>query len=125
MGTLERIRQTSPYLLAVFAIIFIAFFVVSDMDPNTLGRSGNMVEEIAIVNDEAISYKDFEVKARKLEEQQRDAKRYNPNAQEPNSPQIRLQLFNQLVDETLLRQEAVKAGANVTEGALLDVMLEN
>lgn len=125
MGTLERIRQTSPYLLAVFAIIFIAFFVVSDMDPNTLDRSGNMVEEIAIVNDEAISYKDFEVKARKLEEQQRDAKRYNPNAQEPNSTQIRLQLFNQLVDETLLRQEAVKAGANVTEGALLDVMLEN
>lgn len=123
MGTLERIRQTSPYLLAAFAVIFIAFFVISDMDPNTIRNSGQ-TEEIAVVNDEAISYKDFEAKARKMEEQQRDARRNNPEAEEPDGNQLRMQLFNQLVDQALIKQEAVKAGADVPEGAVLDIMLD-
>ncbi len=112
MGTLERIRQTSPYLLAAFAVIFIAFFVISDMDPNTIRNSGQ-TEEIAVVNDEAISYKDFEAKARKMEEQQRDARRNNPEAEEPDGNQLRMQLFNQLVDQALIKQEAVKARLEV------------
>lgn len=124
MGTLERIRQTSPFIIAAVAIIMIAFFVISDIDPNTLRGSGQ-TEEIAIVNDEVIGYKDFEAKARKTEEQQRDARRNNPEAEEPDAMQLRMQLFNQLVDQTIIKQEALKAGANVSEGAVLDVMLEN
>ncbi len=125
MGTLERIRQTSPYLLAAFAIIFIAFFVISDMDPSTL-RSGNMfAEEIAIVNGEPIPYKDFEAKARQQEETQRDQARNNPQAQQPDGNQIRMNLFGTMLDETLMRQEAEKAGCAVAEGQMLDIMLEN
>ncbi len=71
MGTLERIRQTSPYLLAAFAVIFIAFFVISDLDPNTTFRQGNvMSEEVLVINDEPIFYKDIEVKTRQIEVQQ-------------------------------------------------------
>jgi peptidylprolyl isomerase/peptidyl-prolyl cis-trans isomerase D len=128
MGTLERIRQTSPYFLAAFAVIFIAFFVISDMDPNTVFRSkGLKNEDIAIVNGEKLSYAEFETKAREIEEQQREAARNNPEAQqqEPDGSQLRLQLFNQLVDQKLLAQESKKAGAEVSNGAVLDIMLEN
>lgn len=125
MGTLERIRQTSPYLLAAFAIIFIAFFVISDMDPSTLKRGNMFSENISIINGDPIVYKEFEAKARQLEEQQRDAARNNPKAQQPEPTQIRAQLYSQLLDETLMRQEAQKAGCNVTEGQLLDRLLEN
>lgn len=125
MGTLERIRQTSPFLLALFALVFIAFFVISDMDPDSISRNSGMVKDVAVINGEPILYKDFENKVRKTEEQQRDQKRNDPTAEDVDVDQLRIQLFNQLVDYTVINQEATKAGANVTDGALLDVMLLN
>jgi len=40
MGTMERMRQTSPYFLAAFAIIFVGFMVASDADISNLLRKG-------------------------------------------------------------------------------------
>lgn len=126
MGTLERIRQTSPYLLAAFAVIFIAFFVISDMDPNTTFRRGNvMSEEVLVINDEPILYKDVETKARAIEEQQREVARNNPNQEAPDGTQIRNNIVGTMIDITLLRQEADKAGCNVSKGEILDAMMEN
>ncbi len=125
MGTLEKIRQTSPFIIGAFAIILIAFFVISDIDPNSLMRNRMKIEEIAIVNGEPISYKEFESKARMYEEQQRANKRQNPDAQEVDPTVLRNQLYDRSVDEIIINQEAEKAGAQVTDGAILDIMLEN
>lgn len=125
MGTLERIRKTSPFIIGAFAIILIAFFVISDIDPNNLMRNRAKIEEIAIVNGTAIPYKDFEQKARMYEEQQRAANKNNPNPQEVDGTMLRTQLYQQFVDKILINQEAEKAGAQVTNGAITDILLEN
>lgn len=83
------------------------------------------IEEIAIVNGEKIPFKEFELKARAYEEQQRAAKQQNPDAEEVDGNAIRMQLFDTFVDKAILSQEAEKAGAQVTNGAILDIMLEN
>lgn len=126
MGTFEKIRNTSPYFLAAFAIIFIAFFVVSDMDPNTVFRRGNPKEEVVFsVNGEKVYYLDFEAKAKDLEEQQRQASKNNPQTNDQNGQAVRSNLFNQMLQETLLKQEATKAGVSVSDGEVRDVLIEN
>lgn len=125
MGTLERIRKTSPFIIGAFAVILIAFFVISDIDPNSLMQNRMRVEEIAEVNGEKISYKEFETKARVFEEQQRAANLNNPEAPEIDGTAIRMQMFDAFVDKAIMSQEAEKAGAQVTNGAVLDIMLEN
>ena len=73
MGTMERMRQTSPYFLAAFAIIFVGFMVASDADISNLLRKGEnpQTSSIAKVNGEKILYRDFEAKVREQIEQQR------------------------------------------------------
>jgi uncharacterized membrane protein YcgQ (UPF0703/DUF1980 family) len=61
MGTFERIRQTSPYLLAVFAVVFVGFFVISDLDPSSFMNRGVDYQSAAIaeVNGEKITLQRF------------------------------------------------------------------
>ncbi|MBI5325790.1 MAG: peptidylprolyl isomerase [Ignavibacteriae bacterium] len=125
MGTMERMRQTSPYFLAAFAILFVGFMVASDADIGSLlSRKGNIqTEEIGVVNGEKILYKDFDQKVKELMEQKRKQSE-DPNAQ-IDEDQIVNQVWSQMVDETLLKQEAQKAGVIVSDEEILDVMLDN
>ncbi len=124
MGTLERIRQTSPYALAIFAIIFIGFFVVSDLDPGSfMGRGNNpQTAPIAIVNGESILYKDFNKKVQEVIDQQRKSQK---NEAEIDENQIRKDVFREMIDQTILKQEAEKAGIFVSVEEIRDIMMEN
>lgn len=125
MGTLSNIRKVSPYLLGLFAIIFIAFMVLSDTDVSNLIRQGQQMQNAVIgeVNGEKILYKDFEEKVRLQVEQER-AQAQNPEA-EIDETRIRQQVWNQMVDNILINQEAQKLGIIVTEEEIRDEMIEN
>jgi peptidyl-prolyl cis-trans isomerase D len=126
MGTMEKMRQTSPYFLAAFAVLFVGFMVASDADiGNLIGRRGSNVqtEVIGKINGEKILYKDFDAKVKEAREAKlKQAK--DPNAQ-IDEDQLINQVWSQIVDETLLNQEAKKAGVIVTDDEIRDMMLNN
>jgi len=125
MGTFERIRKISPYALVAFAIIFVAFMVASDADISNLLRQGQdyRTAEIARINGKKILYKDFEERVREQIEQ---ARKQNPEGNlDVDEAQIRKSLWTEIVEETLLEQEAEKLGITVTDDEILDVLIDN
>jgi peptidyl-prolyl cis-trans isomerase D len=125
MGTFERIRQTSPYLLAIFAVVFVGFFVISDLDPSSLMNRGLDYQSAAIaeVNGEKILYKDYADNVNNRIEQQRQQ---NPDPEmEINQVQIQKDIWNEMLEDLILKQQADKAGIFVSVGELRDVLLEN
>lgn len=123
MGLLTRMRQFSPYLLGLFAFLFIGFMVASDSNLGEIMRRGESYGSATIgsVNGVDILRKDFEARVAELVKQQRDG---NPNA-EIDEEQIRQQVWDQMVEEALLKQEAEKAGIRVTSEEIQDIMLDN
>jgi len=125
MGTLERLRKTSPYALGAFALIFVGFMVASDANIGDLLQKGTNYQTAILgkINDGKIYYKEFEAKVREQVEQQ---KTQNPNDEGTvDDLQIRRSLWSQLSEELLLGQEAEKMGIFVSREEILDVLLEN
>lgn len=123
MGTMEKIRQTSPFILAVIAVLFIGFMVISDMDlGSVMSRSDQATMAIGRVNGEEIRYADFEKRVQDAIENQRQ--QAGPDADIDDEP-IRQQVWNMMVEEILLRQQADQLGINVTDAELREILLEN
>jgi parvulin-like peptidyl-prolyl isomerase len=124
MGTLTKMRTISPYVLVVIALLFIVFMVISDIDLPTITSQGQNLAtaKIGEVNGEKIMYAEFE---RRVKEQADMARQQNPNQEDFDEAPIREQVWNEMVDEILLRQEAKKLGITVSNDEVLDVLLEN
>lgn len=124
MGTLSKMRTISPYVLVVIAVLFIAFMVISDIDLPTITSRGQNLATATIgeVNGEKIKYTDFE---RRVKEQADMARQQNPNQEDFDEAPVREQVWNEMVDEILMRQEAQKLGITVSNDEVLDVLLEN
>lgn len=123
MGTFERIRQISPYFFGIFAVLLIAYFVFTSGGEDIMRQTGDpQTMAIGVVNGEKILYKDFDAMVR----QQAEQKRGNEGEeQEVDHVQIYRDVWNQMVEEILLRQEAEKAGIKVTDDMIADVLIEN
>jgi peptidyl-prolyl cis-trans isomerase D len=127
MGTMERIRQTSPYALAAFAVLFVGFMVLSDMGSNISSLfSGNQDMNTAIVgkvNGEEISYRSFDARLQaEIDRQVAEAK--DPNFQVDNQ-KVNRQVWNSIIEELIIKQEAEKIGINVSNEEVIDVLIEN
>ncbi|MBI3260033.1 MAG: peptidylprolyl isomerase [Ignavibacteriae bacterium] len=116
-------RQFSPYLLGVFAFLFIAFMVISDSNFSEIMRRGKgyASESLGSVNGKDILRKDFDIRVKEASDQQRAG---NPDA-EIDEEQLRQQVWDQMVEEAILSQEAEKAGITVTADQIQDIMLDN
>lgn len=129
MGTFERIRQISPYLFGVFAVLLIAYFIFTSGGEELTRQSiGNpQTAAIGTVNGEDILRMDFESRVRQEVERQRNQKlQENPEAEvEIDEKQIRNQIWEQMISETLLRQYSEKAGIFVTDEELRDLFIES
>lgn len=123
MGAITKIRQISPYFLAVIATLFIVFMVVQDSSCTNMRnaqRSGaNMA--VAVVNGEQITVNDFENRVKDVIEGQR---KQAPD-QEIDDEVIRQQVFDEMVNEILRRQQAEKMGLVVTPQQIIDLLLVN
>lgn len=121
MGTMDKIRQTSPFLLGIVAVLFIGFMVISDMNiGNLMSNQDPTKSAIGTVNGEDILYAEFESRVQQYVENQRQ--RMGPDADIDDDP-IRQQVWNEMVDEIIMRQEAEKLGVNVTDEELSYIML--
>lgn len=130
MGTMARIRETSPFVIGSIVVLFLLFMVISDTNLATLFGGKNLdpaTAEVAVINGEKILYRDFEAKVKEAVEQQRAQmaqQTKNPDVDIDEAP-IREQVFNQMIEETLMRQEAKKMGITVSNDEILDIMLED
>lgn len=78
-------------------------------------------ESLGSVNGTDILRKDFDLRVKEAADQQRAG---NPDA-EVDEEQLRQQVWEQMVEETILSQEAKKAGITVTADQIQDIMLDN
>lgn len=130
MGTFEQIRKISPYAFGIFAVLLVAFFTIGDPTVTEGLLSGNNPQsaEIGQVNGEPIYYAEFERKvSQSVENQKAQMQQQNPNAPIPeiDYEQIRTQVWNEMVGNVILRQEAEKAGIVITPEIIADEMLNN
>jgi hypothetical protein len=125
MGTFERIRKTSPYFLALFAIVFIGFMVASDANISDILRKGSTYQTavLASINGQDIMYKDYENNVK--EELDRQREQAGDQAASIDDQQIRRQLWGQMMQDILLGQEADKAGVFVSDEEIRDILLDN
>mgnify|MGYP001627138960 CR=1 FL=1 len=123
MGAITKIRQISPYFLAVVAVLFIAFMVIQDSSCDTINRSRKSAEnvEVAIVNGDKITLAEFERRVRDVVDMQRQQ---DPN-REVDDEAIRQQVYDEMVNELLRKQQAAKLGLVVTPQEIIDVMVIN
>jgi parvulin-like peptidyl-prolyl isomerase len=121
MGIISRMRDISPYMLVIFVVSFIAFMVASDANIGTLLNSSSNGSVVGTINGEEISYQEFELRVKEQADMQRQQ---NPQA-EVDENIIRQAVWDQFVEETLIRQAGMKAGIKVTQDEVLDIMLDS
>lgn len=124
MGVLTRMREVSPYILAFGVIVFIGFMAFGDVPWGdiTSGNSTSLNERpIGVVNGTNILYGEFSKRVQQQVDQQRQGK---PDV-EVDEAQIRQQVWDQMVQEILIKQEAERAGIAVSDEELRDILLEN
>ncbi|MFP4544709.1 MAG: peptidyl-prolyl cis-trans isomerase [Candidatus Kapaibacterium sp.] len=123
MGTFERIRQMSPYALAIFAVVFVGFMVLSDANIGDIIQSGKNPQNAVIgeINGEEISYLEYEDLVKLQMDNQR--MQQDPDA-EVDETQIRRQVWQSLVEQKLLDNLAKKSGIVVTDKEVAESMIE-
>ena len=127
MGVFERIRTMSPYFLAAFAVMFILFMVISDMDPTTLMNQGNNPQTAAIakVNGEDLAYMEFEALVAQQLERQRAQQREAGGEVEVDETAIRSQVWQDLVDLKLSEQIYDNMGLSLNDIVIADQLMNN
>lgn len=121
MGIISRMRDISPYVLVIFVVSFIAFMVASDANIGTILNSSSNGSVVGTINGEEISYQEFELRVKEQADMQRQQ---NPQA-EVDENIIRQAVWDQFVEETLIRQAGKSAGIKVTQDEVLDIMLDS
>ena len=121
MGIISRMRDISPYVLVIFVVSFIAFMVASDANIGTILNSSSNSSVVGTINGEEISYQEFELRVKEQADMQRQQ---NPQA-EVDENIIRQAVWDQFVEETLIRQAGKAAGIKVTQDEVLDIMLDS
>jgi peptidyl-prolyl cis-trans isomerase D len=122
MGIISRMRDISPYMLVIFVVSFIVFMVASDSNLGTvLNSSSSSANVVGIINGEEISYQEFELRVKEQADMQRQQ---NPQA-EVDENMIRQGVWDQFVEEILIRQAGKAAGITVTQDEVLDIMLDS
>lgn len=123
MGAITKIRQLSPVLLAAVAVLFVAFMVIQDSSCDTITRAGQSSENISafIVNGDKVSVAEYEMRVRRLT----NAQKINDPKAEIDDDAIRQQVYDLMVTELILTQEAKKLGIVITADELREALLVN
>jgi len=121
MGIISRMRDISPYMLVIFVVSFIAFMVASDSNIGTILNSSSTGSVVGTINGEEVSYQEFELRVKEQADMQRHQ---NPQA-EVDENIIRQAVWDQFVEEALIRQAGQAAGIKVTQDEVLDIMLDS
>lgn len=129
MGIFERIRQASPWVLTTFAIVFVGFMVLGDMDFSSIQTANNNPgnREIATVNGASVSYLEYEntVKEQitRIRQQNQQAEMMGQQTQNLDENAIRRSIFTNMVDRTLMEEKSRNMGVVTNEQVAAEIML--
>ncbi|MFA7327838.1 MAG: peptidylprolyl isomerase [Candidatus Kapaibacterium sp.] len=123
MGTFERIRTLSPWILTAFAVVFILFMALADADLGGLSSATNNPQTMAIatVNGDEVKYIDYE---KNVTQEVENRRQQNPDAP-LDDKQIRNQMWTTMIDGQLVDQYSKKVGAFVTDEVVAYELLNN
>ena len=124
MGTLQEIRRISPYVFGVFAVLLVAFFTIGD--PTVIeglrGAAGNPTNSQVLtdINGDEILYVDYETRVR---DEIENLKRQNQDVTDDKA--IRQRVWDQMVEEIILKQQMEKFGIVISDEQVREQMLDN
>lgn len=124
MATLQKIRNRGPLLIIVIGIALFAFIIGDFLTQGStfLNRSRENVGE---VNDHVIKIYDYQEKIDQLTEIINLQSGQVRNFSEMELAQLRDQVWNDMVNELILKDEAEKLGIVVTKEELSDRLIGN
>ncbi len=116
-GIMNKMRDKMPLIIIILIIAFLAT-IVFEWGMNYMGMGGKN-DAFAKVNSKEISYQEFE---RIVQQQVEQMRQQNPNndIDESTMNQIRDQVWNSLVSQTISQQAIEKYGIKVSDKEILD-----
>ncbi|MFM8569320.1 MAG: SurA N-terminal domain-containing protein, partial [Candidatus Kapaibacterium sp.] len=125
---MHRIRTLSPVIITTVMVLFLLLMVKPDNleeTINTIKRGGGNAS-VGTVNGEEISRSELDTRVADIIEQQRNqAKQQGKEDVDIDEASTRQQVWDQLVQEKLLAQEAKSAGLTVSIDEVADLLFEN
>ena len=117
MGMMTRMRDNAHVFIIAFAVVFIAFWVVGDVDiGSALRGSGN---ELGEINGKVITYQEFTNVVEQVAEQQR--KQNNTQDLDENAfANIREQVWNDYVTQAIIEHSVKEFGIIVSDKEVMD-----
>ena len=124
MSTLQFLRERAGVLVAVVIGLSLFIFVVSDFFGNGRGQRLKQKEyyEIGKIGNESVSYQDYELRLQNLYEIYKLSGR---NLDEATTEQVREQMWQQMVRETILDKQYSKLGIGVSTEELDELVFGN
>lgn len=120
MPLMTQIRNNLAKAFAVFAGFFI-LYIVFDWGMDLTGmRPTGATDVIGVVNGKKIQYRDFSELLRQQTESFRQQRGTDPD--EETERQMRSQVWNELVRQTLVEQEIERMGITVTNQEIIDIV---
>jgi len=124
MSTLQFLREKAGVLVAVVIGVSLFIFVVSDFFGNGRGQRLRQKEyyELGTIGDESVSYQDYEQRLQNLYEIYKLSGR---DLDENTTEQVREQMWQQMVRETILDRQYSKLGIGVSTEELDELVFGN
>ena len=116
MAIMTRMRDNMPVILIGLVVVFI-ITIVFEWGMDYLGMSRTS-DTIGVIDGKKIKYQEFSELVRQQSEQYKQQSKQEPD--ENTLRQIREQVWNNLVTQTLLNRETKKAGITVTDQEIID-----
>lgn len=106
-------RESIKFILRLYLIFFISQWLMG-CDSSEVEEVENGADEVAIVNKEVITREDFQSELKWSKRKYRVEKN---DTLEPNQKVwMKTNILNELIQESLLRQEAIRQGVKVSSG---------
>lgn len=116
MAIMTRMRDNMPVILIGLVVVFV-ITIVFEWGMDYLGMS-RASDTIGVIDGKKITYQEFSELVRQQAEQYKQQSKQEPD--ENMFRQIREQVWNNLVTQTLLERETKKAGITVTDQEIID-----
>ncbi len=119
MAMMAKMRSLAPLFIISVGVLFVLFMVISDS--KILENFGGRTENVGSINGEDISYKEFS----QILEQRRQLQKSQTGKDIPeeNMDQFREQVWDQIVTQTLFKQQIEKMGITVTDEEIKETIL--